>query len=75
MCVSVAGAGGITNVDRGRMEEVLDLVAKDVQKNFYDSKLKGLDWKALTERSRERIRKAENRRNDRGYIRIGVSTQ
>jgi carboxyl-terminal processing protease len=59
-CMPMGMAGGITNVDRGRMEEVLDVVSKDVQKNFYDPKLRGLDWKALTDKSRERIRKAEN---------------
>lgn len=45
-------------LQRGRMEDILDIVAKDVQKDFYDPKLKGLDWKALTEKARQRIREA-----------------
>jgi C-terminal processing protease CtpA/Prc len=45
--------------ERGRMEEIMDIVAKDIQKNFYDPKLKDLDWKVVTERARQRIRQAD----------------
>ena len=45
--------------ERRRAEEVLNLVSKDVQNNFYDPTLKGLDWSALTEQARQRIRSAE----------------
>jgi hypothetical protein len=38
--------GGANNVERGRMEDILNVVSKDVQKNFYDPRLKGLDWAA-----------------------------
>jgi C-terminal peptidase prc len=34
-------------------------VSKDVQNNFYDEGLKGLDWPLLTEQARQRIRTAE----------------
>jgi len=44
--------------DSHRMEQILNLVAKDVQNNFYDPTLKGLDWAALTEQARQRIRDA-----------------
>src|SRR6267378_8021954 len=30
--------------ERGRMEGIMDVVAKDIQKNFYDPSLKGVDW-------------------------------
>jgi len=46
--------------ERGRMEGIMDVVAKDVQKNFYDPSLKGADWKAITERARQRIRQADH---------------
>ena len=49
-----------TNVERGRMEDILTLVSKDVQKNFYDPTLKGLDWSALTEQARQRIHGADH---------------
>jgi len=51
---------GTTNVERGRMEDILNVVSKDVQKNFYDPTLKGLDWIALTEQARQRIRSADH---------------
>lgn len=51
---------GTTNVERGRMEDILNIVSKDVQKNFYDPTLKGLDWPALTEQARQRIRSADH---------------
>ncbi len=46
--------------ERGRMEDIMDVVAKDIQKKFYDPKLKGVDWKAITERARQRIRQADH---------------
>jgi carboxyl-terminal processing protease len=46
--------------ERGRFENILDVVSKDVQKNFYDPSMKGLDWKALTDQARQRIRNADH---------------
>ncbi len=46
--------------ERGRMEDVMDVVARDVQKNFYDPSLKGADWTTITERARQRIRQADH---------------
>jgi carboxyl-terminal processing protease len=45
--------------ERRRAERILNLVSKDVQNNFYDDRLKGLDWPALTEQARQRIRNAD----------------
>jgi C-terminal processing protease CtpA/Prc len=45
--------------ERRRAEQILNLVSKDVQNNFYDDALKGLDWPALMEQARQRIRSAE----------------
>lgn len=45
--------------ERRRTEQILNLVSKDVQNNFYDPTLKGLDWPALTEQARQRIRSAD----------------
>ena len=48
------------NVQRGEWEDVLKIVAADVQKNFYDPHLKGLDWATLTEETRQQIEGANN---------------
>jgi carboxyl-terminal processing protease len=46
--------------ERGRMEDIMDVVAKDIEKHYYDPKLKGVDWKAINERARQRIRQADH---------------
>ena len=48
------------NVQRGEIEDILKIVAADVQKVFFDPHLKGLDWPALTEQAREQIRASNN---------------
>jgi C-terminal processing protease CtpA/Prc len=48
------------NVQRGEMEDVLKIVSADVQKTFYDPNMKGLDWPALTEETRQQIRNSNN---------------
>lgn len=45
--------------EQHRMEQILNLVSKDVRENFYDPNLKGLDWSALTEQARQRIQSAD----------------
>jgi len=45
--------------ERRRAQQILSLVSKDVQNNFYDETLKGLDWTALTEQARQRIASAD----------------
>jgi C-terminal processing protease CtpA/Prc len=42
------------------MEDILKIVSADVQKNFYDPQMKGLDWAALTEETRQHIRASNN---------------
>src|SRR5258708_32959927 len=38
---------------RGELEDILKSVSTDVQKHFYDPQMKGLDWCALTEDTRQ----------------------
>ena len=52
---SWAGSKG----EQHRMEQILNLVSRDVRENFYDPTLKGLDWAALTEQARQRIENAD----------------
>lgn len=54
--------------ERHRAEQILNFVSKDVQDNFYDESLKGLDWPALTEQARQRIESAEQHGEMMGAI-------
>lgn len=41
--------------ERDRMKAVLDTVSRQVERNFYDETLRGLDWKAKVAETRQRI--------------------
>ncbi len=45
----------MTKFDRDRTQEVLQLVASDVQKHYYDPKFHGLDWNATIAEAKKRI--------------------
>jgi len=68
--VALAGKVLSENVERGRWEDVLKIVSADVQKNFYDPQMRGLDWAALTEATRQRIRSS----NNTGQMILAIST-
>jgi len=44
--------------ERSRMRSMLNIISREVEKNFYDPALKGRDWAALTEQARKRIDEA-----------------
>ncbi len=46
--------------ERDRMKMILETVSREVEKNFYDSSLRGLNWKQLTDETRQRIEKANS---------------
>ncbi len=54
-----ATADGL-GLDRANCKQMLKNVTSDVQKNFYDEKLKGLDWNAVVEEAKTKIDKANN---------------
>lgn len=47
----------MTNVDRGRMEDMLKDVSDDIQKHYYDKTFHGLDWNAQVRETKEKISK------------------
>ncbi len=47
-------------LERERMRNMLKVVSSDIEKNFYDPQLKGLDWKALTEQAKQKIDNAKS---------------
>lgn len=53
-------AAQVDRLDRERMRDILNVVAKDVEKNFYDPQLHGLNWKELTEQARQKIDNAKS---------------
>jgi carboxyl-terminal processing protease len=48
------------STERGEMKAVLNVVSKELEKNFYDPNMKGLDWRALTEQARQKIDNAQS---------------
>lgn len=60
LAAAPAIAGDDLSVERGKFKAMLKNVANDVEKNFYDPSLKGLDWKALTEEAKVKIDNAKS---------------
>jgi C-terminal peptidase prc len=56
----LAHAGSDGDSVRGRMMEILNEVSDLVKQNYYDPRLKNLDWKAGVEVAQERIRRADH---------------
>lgn len=48
------------SVERGKMKMILNVISKDLEKNFYDPSMRGLDWKALTEQAKQKIDNARS---------------
>jgi len=46
--------------ERFRMKSIAKTVADEIEKRYYDGSLKGLDWKALLEQTRQKIDNAKN---------------
>ena len=47
----------MSNLDRGRVLEMLDNLSKDVRKHYYDPEFHGLDWEARVAEAKNRIKK------------------
>src|SRR4051812_42791560 len=66
LCISLCMAAVKPSVaddlgaERDRMKMVLNAVAGDVKKNYYDPELKGLDWKGLHEQTKQKIDNAKS---------------
>ena len=63
LCFSLSSqgfAGDNLGVERQTFRQILNNVAKDVEKNFYDPSLKGVDWTAAVAESRTRIDNAKS---------------
>ncbi len=49
----------VSGLDRERMRDMLKVVAGDIEKNYYDPTLHGLDWKGLTAQAEQKINQAK----------------
>ncbi len=58
--VPAAGAQHISGRDRANAEAMLEEVAKDVQKHYYDPSFHGLDWDATVAESKQKIKEANS---------------
>lgn len=48
------------STEHGQMKMILNVISKELAKNFYDPKIKGLDWSALTDQARQKIENAQS---------------
>ena len=46
--------------EKGRAKDIAKMVAADIQKNFYDANLRGVDWSGLLQETLARIDKAQS---------------
>ncbi len=60
LCLPLAAPGDDLGFQRDRMKAILDIVSNKVEKEFWDPGMRGLDWKALKEQTRQKIERAEN---------------
>ena len=58
--ISSAASSDKLAFDRSRFHAILDNVSSQVEKNFYDANMHGLDWKALKQEASTRIDNAQS---------------
>lgn len=55
-------------LSRGYAEDMLQTIAKDVQKHYYDPKFHGIDWNAAVAEAKKEIQKSNSMNMDLGII-------
>jgi len=58
-CCNTSLFADVDRITRERMLSILGIVSDDIRKNFYDTDLKKLDWKGLTDQARTKINSAK----------------
>jgi C-terminal processing protease CtpA/Prc len=64
----VAVSQEMTKLERGQAQDMLQVVAGDVRKHYYDPNLHGVDWDATVAKARDEIGKATSMNMALSYI-------
>src|SRR6202789_3455830 len=72
--VSVPVQGTISKADRERALGMLDAVMKGIEENYYDPKLKGLDWDSIHEKAKAKIEESNSLNGALAQIAAAVGT-
>jgi C-terminal processing protease CtpA/Prc len=72
--VAVPVQGTISKADRERALGMLDAVMKGIQENYYDPKLKGLDWDSIHEIAKAKIEESNSLNGALAQIAAAVGT-
>lgn len=70
--VGVAFSQEMTKLERGQAQDMLQVVAGDVRKQYYDPNLHGIDWDATIAKAKEDIEKATSMNMALSYIAAAV---
>jgi len=68
LLVSLASAQQMSSLERGQAQDMLQVVANDVRKHYYDPKLRGLDWDVIVAKARQQIDTAPSMNVALSYI-------
>jgi C-terminal processing protease CtpA/Prc len=64
----------ISNVDRGRAQDMLQTIANEVRKHYYDPKFHGVDWDAKVAEAKEKIAKTTSMNMALSHIAAALDT-
>ncbi len=64
----------ISNLDRGRAQDMLQTIAGDVRKHYYDPKFHGVDWNAKVAEARQKIEKTTSMNMALSHIAAALDT-
>jgi carboxyl-terminal processing protease len=64
----------MSNLERGQAQDILQVVATDIRKHYYDPKYHGVDWDAMVEKARQQIDAAPSMNMAISYIAAALDT-
>jgi len=64
----------ISNLDRGRAQDMLKIIAGEVRKHYYDPKFHGVDWDAKVAEAKQKIEKTTSMNMAMSHIAAALDT-